>query len=74
MWDHDTVNQDDFLGRVLIPLRYIPALVSMVTAIDSYSCIGLAMWDYLCYDSRVRAYENKPQIICKLYSAVVRFE
>lgn len=56
------------------PTWYIPALVSMVTAIDSYSCIGLAMWDYLCYDSRVRAYENKPQIICKLYSAVVRFE
>ena len=24
VWDHDTVNQDDFMGQIMIPLREIP--------------------------------------------------
>ena len=24
VWDHDTMNQDDFLGQVMLPLREVP--------------------------------------------------
>ena len=28
MWDHDTMNQDDFMGQVMIPLRDVPQAVN----------------------------------------------
>ena len=29
LWDHDTMNPDDFLGQVMFPLRDVPTLAPL---------------------------------------------